>query len=406
MRTDKYLYVAEWLNNFMIVLLYYIVVEFFYAWAQVDITYWAFLLVAIIVTYSYLCRVYIHNLIIYVILQIVFAGGIILLPMDIVLKVTGVVVGGILFFCNLMFWKTEGVRSFISLNISGVIIPFLIFLQASFSGNFSLLKTAYISGVSYTSLFLIKSYLNNCIKFMSDVQNNKNVPLDDMFKYNGRIVFPFIISVTIGMFLIRVEGLADSLMKLIKNGFDFISQLMRRLIIFIISLLPSMEVSENAVSGETDYSNLVMSKPVPSWLIALLSAIEKVISVVTIMILVYIFLKALFEFVKKYFLRKGYDKVMIDYDDHVDINEKVRHKRKNKIIHFFEGGNENLQIRRIYKQKVEKMRKNGYRLEKFHTPSERLENIHEIKYENIPEGFDELTHNYESVRYSRTILNK
>ena len=394
MRIKRYRLGVEWLNNIMIMMLWFITAEWFLRVINIYVSPVYMLAVSMIIIASYFFRVYIMKLPLYVLAHGVMYVIMTFIPTPIQYKLIGFIALIIFTISNMIFWTGNGVRSFAMIHPVMVLFFLFVFAYASWKDYRELTGTAYVCGVCFGSLYFLRTYLENGIKFASNMLINRNTPVDEMFKRNGRIVFPLIIGFTTGMFLLQSESLAQILSAIV----HFIIECMGKVMRFFVSLFPSGTDTVETIDKQPGVLELEPVKAAPEWLITFLLALEKVAAMLIAAFIIYAVLRALIMFIKKFFSRYGYDVDEVMLEDHTEVKERIR-TRKRKIRSLFPGTSEIDRIRRRYRSAVERMRRRGYDLQRWHTPRERLGDVQGVDGIKVPEGFKELTDGYEEIRY-------
>ena len=397
MRAERYLVTAEWLNNLMLMLLYYVAAESLCYMIEVDIRLFCAIMIPVMISIFYLMRVYITKLSWFVAAHLACITVFAFIPVGTVCKIVGFILIAVFVITDFEFWKNGGVRSFIHLNVMCVIAFVLVFGAASYNGIEHLARVSYVCGICFMGMYFIRVYLTNGIKFLNDAQVNANTPVEEMFRHNGMIVFPLILIFTIGMFLIQSQTMADALWAIIK----FFGYIARRIIIFIASLIPDAAGEEEVVSESIDFTGLPPVKPYPQWISSFIEALEKVLSMLLAVSAVYFLIKSIVRFIRMYFERHGYELLSIEREDHTEISERIRHGRAGRLRNLFGAVTESERIRRRYRNEVERMKRRGYHFRKEHTPAERLKDVTDTYEKGIPGDFGSLTLEYEKVRYNK-----
>ena len=220
---------------------------------------------------------------------------------------------------------------------------------------------------------------------------NAATPLDEMLKNNGLMVLLLVIFFTLFMFFIRSESLAYGLRTLIRS----LSGLIRKILLFVLKLFVKEDAGGAQVSESVGFSpDLTAVSAIPMWVLTLLQAVEKVLIISVLAFFVYFVLKGLAAFIRLYFYRHGYDLKMMENEDYIDVNERIRPGIRHRARRLFTAGDERERIRRKYKREVEALRRGGYVLKRDHTPRERAIDVGD-------DDFGELTEKYENLRYGK-----
>ncbi len=397
MRAERYLVMAEWLNNLMIMLLYYVAAESLCYMIKVDIRLFCAIMIPVVISVSYLMRVYITRLSWFAAAHLAGVTVFASIPLGTACKIVGFMLMAVFAITDLQFWKSKGVRSFIHLNVLCAVVFVLVFGAASYNGIEHLARVSYVCGICFMAMYFFRIYLTNGIKFLRDAQVNANAPVEEMFKHNGMIVFPLIFIFTIGMFLIQSQTMADALWAIIRF-FGFIA---RKIIIFIAHLIPDAAGEQEVVSESIGYTGLDPVKPYPQWIAIFFEALEKVLAMSLAAAAAYFLIKSVIRFVRLYFERHGYELLSVEHVDHTEISERIRHGRAVRLRSLFGAATEGERIRRRYRNEVERMKRRGYLFRKEHTPAERLKDVTGTYEKEIPGDFDRLTGEYEKVRYNK-----
>lgn len=397
MRAERYYLEAEWLNNLMIMMLCYMPAECVRCVLAVDITWTYTLFIPLTVVFSYLTRVYVHKLPVYLLLHAVIPFVIYFLPMGTANKVFAYAIFAVFAVTDMMFWTTEGTRSFVMLHPLFASVFLIVFIFSSIRSFSFLSQTSYVCGICFTAMFFLRRYLLNGWRFFKETQvNNSNLPRE-MFRYNEGIILPLVILFAAGMFLIQSRTVADMLL----SGLLLIRKAVRSFLMFLISLLPLEEGKDPAgpVSPMARFIDLGSVKVVPEWVVIMILALEKVLMVLFASAMVYGLVKAVISFVRMYFSRRGYDISRVDYEDHVDIKERVRRNGGSRYGGRLFPRTESERVRRRYRLAVERMRRGGYGFSASHTPDERLEDVKNSYKKGYTDDFVRLTSEYEAQRY-------
>ncbi|MCR5406574.1 MAG: hypothetical protein K6E88_07290 [Lachnospiraceae bacterium] len=397
MLVRKYLTGAEWLNNIMIILLYHVTAEFFAGLFRSRMGIAFIAIAAVIVICSYLCRVYIEKLPFYLLAHVLMLAAAVFCPMVFKYRLAAFVMVVVLSICDILFWTGGSDRSFIHVHPVLSLIFAAVFIHASVNGAEYPARVSYICGICFLSVYFLRTYLMNGARFASGMLINKNTPIDDMFRHNSRIVFPLVGCFCVGMFLLQSDTLAlalSAVVRMIINGIG-------RFVFWILSLIPKGGGSETTFVSQKGHPELLPSAPLPAWLIALFSAVEKTVSILIIGFFIWLLIRITVRFFKTYFNRHGYEILEVDHDDHTEIREKIKHDRKERRGRIFGSFSEKERIRRRYRTVVLKMCRRGYLLRRCHTPAERMRDVLASYKGRETEGFEELSGEYEKVRYLR-----
>ena len=391
MGAKRYLLWAEWLNNLMIFMLWHMGTEWVFSLLKLKTSPVLPVMTGLILLCAYLCRVYVDKLLVFFGIHCLEAVILLFLPVSIQYKVVCLLIWGIISLCDLFFWTGDGDRSFSMIHPVAVLFILTIFAYASWHDISGLVRGSYVCGILFVSLFFIRTYLLNAIKLASDMQMNAATPLDEMLKNNGLMVLLLVIFFTLFMFFIRSESLAYGLRTLIRS----LSGLIRKILLFALKLFVKEDAGGAQVSESVGFSpDLTAVSAIPMWVLTLLQAVEKVLIISVLAFFVYFVLKGLAAFIRLYFYRHGYDLKMMENEDYIDVNERIRPGIRHRARRLFTAGNERERIRRKYKREVEALRRGGYVLKRDHTPRERAIDVGD-------DDFGELTEKYENLRYGK-----
>lgn len=398
MQSEKYILGAEWLNNIMIFMLWFIGTEWVYRLLKLETVPLHGLSSGAILLCAYLGRVYIDRLLVYIGFHCIELAALIFLPIGLEYKIVALIIFGVIFLCDIFFWTSEGVRSFAMVHPVAVILILAVFAYGSWYDIKGLTGEAYICGILFISMFFLRTYLLNAVKLAGDMQVNSSTPLEEMLKNNGWMVLVLVTFFTLFMFLVK----SDSLARVIRALMHLVSDLTRRLLAFIISLL----VKEGRVkpgTGEAGTFEFDLSPvtDIPAWVTSLMQAAEKVLVISFLAAAFYFVIKGIASFIRIYFYRHGYDVRMKESEDHIDVDERIRHAGRRGNRRFFIAIDESERVRRRYRKEVERLRRGGYILRRDHTPGERAADIL-CGQENISDhDFYKLTERYEYYRYGK-----
>ncbi|MCR4806501.1 MAG: hypothetical protein K5857_02385, partial [Lachnospiraceae bacterium] len=217
----------------MIMMLYFIVAEWFFCVIKLRVTPLYTVMFALIITAVYLARVYISRLPVYLAVHFAMWAAIIIIPLTTAYKVSGIVALLIFTICDLFFWTSGMVRSFSMVHPVGVSVFLLVFIYASFYGDAFLIKESYVCGILFAAACFVRTYLLNAVKFSTDIQPGSNAPEDEIFRNNGRTVCVLVTLFTLLMFFIQSDTLARGIRALIRLVYAG----MRSFLIFLLSLL-------------------------------------------------------------------------------------------------------------------------------------------------------------------------
>ena len=391
MGAKRYLLWAEWLNNLMIFMLWHMGTEWVFSLLKLKTSPVLPVMTGLILLCAYLCRVYVDKLLVFFGIHCLEAVILLFLPVSIQYKVVCLLIWGIISLCDLFFWTGDGDRSFSMIHPVAVLFILTIFAYASWHDISGLVRGSYVCGILFVSLFFIRTYLLNAIKLASDMQMNASTPLDEMLKNNGLMVLLLVIFFTLFMFFIRSESLAYGLRTLIRS----LSGLIRKILLFVLKLFVKEDAGGAQVSESVGFSpDLTAVSAIPMWVLTLLQAVEKVLIISVLAFFVYFVLKGLAAFIRLYFYRHGYDLKMMENEDYIDVNERIRPGIRHRARRLFTAGDERERIRRKYKREVEALRRGGYVLKRDHTPRERAIDVGD-------DDFGELTEKYENLRYGK-----
>ena len=391
MGAKRYLLWAEWLNNIMIFMLWHMGTEWVFSMLGLKTSPILPIATGLILLCAYLCRVYIDKLLVYIGIHCLEAVILVFLPAAIQYKAVCILVWGTVSLCDLFFWTGEGDRSFSMIHPVAVLFILTIFAYASWHDISGLVRDSYVCGILFVSMFFIRTYLLNALKLASDMQVNASTPLGEMLKNNGLMVLLLVIFFTVFMFFVRSESLAYGLRTLIR----MLSGLVKKVLLLVLKLFIKEEKGAVNTSGSGGFSpELTAVSEIPMWLLVFLQAVEKVLIISVLAFFAYSVLKGLAAFIRLYFYRHGYDLKMMENDDYIDVNERIRPGGRHRARHLFAPGNERERVRRKYKREVEALRRGGYVLKIDHTPRERAMDVGD-------DDFGKLTEKYENLRYGK-----
>ena len=391
MGSKYYLILAEWLNNMMIYMLWYIGSEWVFAMLGLGSSPVLPLLTGIIILCAYLARVYIDKLFVFMGVHCLELAFFVFLPMATRYKVAALLIYGIVSLCDLFFWTGEGVRSFGMIHPVAVVFILAVFVHASWSDIPLLIQKAYVCGILFMAIFFVRTYLQNAIRLSNDMQVNSSTPLKEMLRNNGLMVLFLVLLFTACMFFAR----SDSLARGIRVFIHLLSGFVKRMILFILSLFIREGTGREGLNEPGVFENdLTAVSAIPTWLLTFLQAVEKLLITAVLAVITYYTLKGLVAFVRLYFCRHGYDLRMTVNEEYVDKNERIRPGGRRRRRHFFAPSDERERVRRKYKKKVEALRRSGYMLKRDHTPRERSLDVGDY-------DFEKLTEKYENLRYGK-----
>ncbi len=399
MRSEGYLKCAEWLNNLMIIMLYFISAELVYNVFVIHAGPLHILYIIAIVCFSYFARVYIRRLLFYIGAHLILWTFVLLMPFSAVYKVLGIVVIAVFTVFNFIFWAGEGTRSFCMINPWAVCIILLAFAYASWYERTILIKESYYCGIIFMAIFFIRTYLMNAVRFSNDMQVNSGTPLGEMFRNNGIMVISLVVLFALLMFLFQSDIPAAVFRWILKT----VALGVRTFAKFIISFfrhgnttVPVAEENPQAIDLDIEPSGSY-----PPWLITLVQVVDKLLVFLILAGAAFLLIRAIISFMKIYFTRFGYDIMTSEGEDYTDVNERIRHGEKRKTRKFLWPRDEREKIRRKYKKEVEGLNKRGYSVKRYHTPKERLSEIESKGYKTDNREFRDLTEKYEYYRYGK-----
>ncbi|MCR5355784.1 MAG: hypothetical protein K6E63_00120 [Lachnospiraceae bacterium] len=392
----RYMLGSEWLNNLMTSLLFITGFEYLHFITGLESSYVFHVSLCLLVLCSYLLRVYIHRLPVYLLLHVLLAAAVILIPYKIQSKVMLFVILISFTVADIVFWSSGEVRSFLPVHPALSLGFACVFAYASYRGADSLAKLAYVSGILFLGAYFLRTYLENGMKYALNAAEYDSGSVYEMLKVNLRLVIPLVICFIAGMFILQSEMLSGMLVRLLK----FIGNCLGRLVTFLIMLLPKGTAEEAEAVAEGEFSMPQALGSVPEWVVTALLALEKVLSALFIVFIVYCVLKAVIRFFMMYFYRYGYDVKSVDYGDHTERREWmfVKKGRGAKKKGLFPTTYRD-RVRRRYKREVEHLRRGGYPFLSSHTPAERLDDLLYNHPGKAGESFTELSREYEKVRY-------
>ncbi len=393
----RYLITAEWLNNLMIIMLYYAGCEFFFYITRLKSSVLFYAAMALVVVCSYLQRVYVGKLPLYLFIHAAEFVIAIALPYAIQYKLLLVVILTVFFFSDLQFWTSGEERSFISIHPAVSLGFAFVFAYASVKDAAYLGRVTYVCGICFLCLYFLRTYLINGVRFSMDAQINAGTNADDMLKHNGRLVIPLIICFGVGMVLLQSDALASGLSRLIK----FIFMCLGRFVAFLFSLFPAGTPGEEAEEVAGQFSLPPGVDSVPEWVLIAFMALEKVFTVFFTAAIIYFALKLIIRFFRIYFYRHGYDISSVDMGDHTEKREWVIGDTRKRMKLRLGPLPPRERIRRRYRRAVEHLKRGGYPFRKSHTPRERLDDIRLVCPEKLDDDFAGLSHEYEIARYSK-----
>jgi hypothetical protein len=139
--------------------------------------------------------------------------------------------------------------------------------------------------------------------------------------------------------------------------------------------------------------DITVASAVPVWLLTLLQAVEKLLIIFVLVGVVCLIIKGLATFIRLYFYRHGYDLKMVENEEYVDVNERIRPGVRRRVKRFLVPQDERIRVRHRYKKEVEALRRSGYVLKRDQTPRERAMEVGDY-------NFEKLTEKYENLRYT------
>lgn len=397
MLVRKYTLGAEWLNNIMIVLLFFASGEFFAGLTGTMLGAGFFVISSFIIVFSYLSRVYIEKLPVFLAVHMLMFAALIFIPMQLRFKISAFIMLSVISICDILFWTGGTDRSFTRVHPILSLMFAAEFIHASLNGAVYLTRTAYVCGICYMTFYFLRTYLLNGAKFASGMLINRNTPIDEMFRHNTAMVFPLVGALGAGMFLVQSDTLAGWISAAVRYVLNCTGRLLR----WLLSLIPRTEEEVQMLVDQQDELKLPDAAPLPVWLSTLLSAIEKTVTLVLFGLFIYLIIRMVIRFFRIYFNRHGYEIAMIDCEDHTETRERLRHKKRRGRGRHLPGMSAKDRIRRKYRTAVLRMCRHGYILKRHDTPKERLRDAEKVYKGRGAEDFETLTAAYETVRYSK-----
>ena len=405
MATKRYVIFANILNLLMIDLLSILCVWYIYIFAGMPITPWVPVAFTIILMFSHFARRYIKKLLFFFLVHLVLIVGILLLRLNLIDMIMILVFAIIWTILNFVFWTQPFQRG-----VDFVPLPFaIVFLAAFIYGtakqSMFLTNAAYVMGIIFVGAFFLRMYFSNIRSFSADKQMHENVPMNKMFSQNGKMVFALVTVFVLAMILLRSQMLMDGFTRLLLA----IRAVIVRFIEWLLSLLPEWDFGEQYAQGTAEDITLVGGEGVNPFLRMLVEAIEKLLRFSVTVLIIWYCARGIYRFCSWYRRRYLHVQDEIFYDDVKETKAWIEREKKRRFQGLFSRLTNEEKVRRLYKKKIEALRKKGYAISGAHAPMERVQDVKLWKQMNEEqsgtEKLESLTKLYEEVRYSNHEVN-
>lgn len=250
------------------------------------------------------------------------------------------------------------------------IVFVLVIFVAVYQGYDRLMKSVYISGIAYMTLFLIRMYLNNISYIVETAELGNNVTQKRLLRANSKLVIPFILFTVFAMVLFRPEVTAEMINKFLGILIKGIAYVIA-IILFLFSAGSADELEEESeIAQEMD---LAYGEN-PAWVDMLFKILDYLLAIGLIALVIFLIAKLIIRLIKFYNSRSTNELKQHQYGDMTEVSEHInvsveRSKREKRIPYRKMDNRE--RIRYLYKKFVMKAKGDGYEIRLNHTPDER-----------------------------------
>ncbi len=348
-----------------------------------------FLLPAILfasLAFSYATRNSVKNIILYFLFHLIFGAILIFLPIDSLTKSFALAIFVVNFIFDIRYWPSARNSIFGFIPISCAVAPCIGYLVASIF-HFDTIRNLYFAdGLVFIFMYYVRLFYENAYLLSIEKRQNEKMPLKDMIKNDAKLAIPFVVLSMIIMVISKFEAIDAGIFKV----YLFIAGLVGKVIRFIMDgldylitlLLGDAEDVPMTMLQET-YVSEEPSGPI-------INIISIIVYLFLAFVVIFVITKIIIAIVKSFLVKNESHTQTYEEDDTIEIRENIiKENRRQKV--------KLSKIRKLYKKTIEKKSKEGYQVQKYHTPRERAEDIKNKMKADI----SELNEIYEKERYGQ-----
>ncbi len=382
MKSKTYYYLSEMSNVIMIYSLVMAIVVFALMMVGSKVDVWLFSSVFVLITGVYFVRTKCNNILLYILGYFVLSAVTIVIALQSKQYGLVIVLVGTFLFINMWWYATKLYYGLANFSVYVVSIFAIFFVAADIKGFATEMNIFFTFGMIFFFMNYMRMFCSNVNIFSREKAKNEKMPYDEMIKNDSRIAIPFIVVSLLIMIALKVDFLDNWFVKIYMKMIVYV----RNALFYIIELIETIfnklfpQVPVQRMTFEFDSSNGQTS--------AFGNIFSAIIVILIFAFACFIFIRIIVSIIKNFEKKEFMSEQNIEEKDMIEIRERIYRTKVKK---------EKLSpIRRQYKQKVEKLAKKGYSINRSHTPSERVENVKKEMKEDI----HELSSIYSKERYS------
>lgn len=363
---------------------------------------------------DYVFRRTITNAIVFVLLRIVIGAPIALFFSDEVTFILLCIIYFAFFGMGIHFWKSEepaGGQQFLPVDVptEGVMLFVFVFIHASMDMSAKLANYAYILGIIYVLLCILRSYLDRFLSKMYSLEENPEALLG-FFRMNSAMIAIFLFMIL--LFVVVVDLMFHN------KELNLIGQLLRAIAMFFFGMLsrldngtpPEAEQPTTLPEGAAGVADAPQGDVVPPYFTPnenpVMNALFRVFEIAVYVGLVVLVLYIIYAFLKQY-LHRNHNRQDI-VEDLTNQNERVKlpeTKPAKEAYHFLSPA---ARVRRFYLKYIKRKMKEqpAFVVTYSSTPKELQTQLKQMDPQpEVQEAQNTLTAIYEEARYSNHAIS-
>lgn len=169
----------------------------------------------ILIILLYLARRYVKNLFVYIMIHLGLIIALFFIPLTVMAAIELLSFIIILSVADFVFWTDHTLQGFVHFHVAWCVLFLFAYAYGSYKSVLELTSASYIMGIFYFGIYFLRLYFDNGKKFSLDKQMSEEVPLQQMYAQNLKMIFPIVLIFVLGMFFLQSKTLSNLLMGVI-----------------------------------------------------------------------------------------------------------------------------------------------------------------------------------------------
>lgn len=336
--------------------------------------------------FSYATRNSVKNILLYFLFHIIFGVVLFFLPIDSLTKSFALAIFVVNLIFDIRYWPSARTAIFGFIPITCAVAPCIGYLVASIF-HFDTIRNLYFAaGLVFIFMYYVRLFFESAYLLAIEKRQNEKMPLKDMIKNDSKLAIPFVVISMVIMFLSKFDAIDSIIFKIYLFIAGFVGKAIRFImdgLDYLINRLlgdaedvPMTMLQETYVAEETN-------SPV-------INIISIIVYLFLAFVVIFIIVKIIIAIVKSFLVKSESHTQTYEEEDTIEIRENIVKENRRKKVKLSK-------MRKLYKKTIEKKSKEGYQIQKYHTPRERAEDI-KIKMKADVSALNEA---YERERYGQ-----